>query len=349
MALIGLSERDVEGVLLRLTPEIEKLLSSAVLITGGSGFVGRWLIESLIQAKLQLGKKATIISLSRSTAQWQDELVKRGLLRVITADITDELRIGEEIEYVFHCATPVSALLNESNPSEMQRIIELGAKRVINRFVNSFTMVVNVSSGAVYGEQPPDVRCLDEEWLSSPRFTLPDSAYHHAKVNAEAEFNAALTNSSFSVVHTRLFAFFAPFLPTDRHLAAGNFLRDALAEKPITITGDGRTVRTYMYGTDLVEWLIAAAVRGKSGSAYNIGSPHETTIAELATKVSDAVGSRAGVRILREYDSQKPASRYVPCTTRTEQALGVRLIVDLDEAIERTVRWHRERSDLKDC
>lgn len=346
MALVGLSERDTEGVLLRLAPEIEQLLSSPVLITGGSGFVGRWLIESLIRAKQQLGRKSPIISLSRSTTRWQNELVKKNLLHVVNADVTEELCINDEIGYVFHCATPVSASLNESNPSEMRRIIESGAKSVINRFANSLTTVVNVSSGAVYGEQPSDVKCFDDEWLSDPRFALPESAYHHAKVNAEAEFNAALMNSSFSVVHARLFAFFAPFLPLDRHLAAGNFLRDALANKPIMITGDGQTIRTYMYGTDLVEWLIAAAVRGKSGSAYNIGSPHETTLAELATKISQSFGSRAGVKILGELDHQSPASRYVPCTARTEQALGVHLTVGLDEAIERTIRWHQERNQF---
>jgi UDP-glucuronate decarboxylase len=337
-----IAESDIDEILLRLSPEIEQLVSKPMYITGGSGFVGRWLIESLARAARKLGTNSKIISLNRSTLPWQRKLVEQGLLHVINADITTELHVDGDVGYVFHCATPASAFLNETNPLEMQRVIEAGAESVIKRFSKSSTKVVNVSSGAIYGVQPHNVQCLDDDWRSSSQFALPDSAYHRAKVAAEAKFSQALTSSPFSVVHARLFAFVAPFLPLDRHFAAGNFLKSAVSNQPITITGDGRTVRTYMYGTDLVVWLIAAAISGKSGEAYNIGSPHETTIAELAMKISQIAGSTARVRQLVEPDLTQPAHRYVPCTTRTERALGVHLNVGLDDAIERTVRWLRK-------
>lgn len=336
------AESDVDEILLRFSPEIEQLISKPVFITGGSGFVGRWIIESLARATRKLGRDSKILSLNRSTVPWQRELVEQGLLHVVNADITTELHVDGDVGYVFHCATPASTFINETNPLDMQRVIEAGAESIINRFSNSSTKVVNVSSGAIYGVQPPDVQCLDEDWRRNARFVLPDSAYHHGKVAAEVKFNSALGNSSFSVVHARLFAFVAPFLPLDQHFAAGNFLKDAVRNQPITITGDGRTVRTYMYGTDLVVWLIAAAISGKSGEAYNIGSPYETTIAELAIKISRIAESTAGVRYLGEPDLTQPAHRYVPCTTRTERALGVHLNVGLDDAIERTVRWLRK-------
>jgi UDP-glucuronate decarboxylase len=337
----GISAHDLESIISRSAPEIEQLLLQPVLVTGGSGFVGRWLIETLVAASLKMAINAEIVSLNRVTTAWQGELVRRGLLQVVNADISKSFHLDQGFGYVFHCATPASAALNESNPAEMQRIIEQGAENIIQLFSETSTRVVNVSSGAVYGIQPADLQCFKEEWMYSSRRVLPNSAYHHAKVGAEERFNRALNHSSIEVVHARLFAFLAPLLPLDQHFAAGNFIRDAVNNSPIIISGDHRTVRTYMYGTDLVVWLIATAVLGRSGDAYNIGSPYETTIGELASQIARIAGSTAGVSFIGTPDLTLPAHRYVPCTTRTQRELGVTLDVRLEEAVERTLRWCR--------
>jgi len=341
MRLSGVPIDDLDEIISRCAPEIEQVLSRNVLITGGSGFVGRWIIESFARVAQQFGVTSKIVSINRSTPPWQSELIRQGLLEVVNADITNDLRLEGQFGYVFHCATPASALLNQTNPLEMRRVIEVGAERVIRRFLGTATRVVNVSSGAVYGVQPEGVQCLDDGWKKIPQFVLPDSAYHHAKVAAEIKFDEAIANSTLQVVHARLFAFLAPLLPLDQHFAAGNFLDDVLRNRPITVAGDGRTIRTYMYGTDLVVWLFAAAVRGISGEAYNIGSPHETTISELADQISRTAGSDAGVFCTGAPNLKQPAHRYVPCTARTEKMLGVQLKVGLEEAIKRTLRWHR--------
>ena len=332
---------DLTEVANRSNAELSLLLDRDVLVTGGSGFVGRWLISSLIHYCRVHRLQRKVLSINRVTTRWQREYIKSGQLSVVNIDVTKEIPDLGEFGYVFHCATPASAELNDSQPAEMERIIASGTRNVISRFSNTNCRVVNVSSGAVYGTQPPDIRCLDEEWLKDDRYLLPDSAYHRGKSDAEKQFNTALNDTSFSVVHTRLFAFLAPFLPLDTHFAAGNFIRDALQHQPITIKGDPRTVRTYMYGTDLVVWLIAAAVRGVSGCSYNVGSPYETTIGQLADTIAQHAESRSVVARDAIHEWSGPPHRYVPCTNRTEVALGVDFQVSLDDAIYRTLRWHR--------
>jgi dTDP-glucose 4,6-dehydratase len=332
----------LDEVAARSANEIEQILANGVLVTGGSGFVGRWVISSLAAVAARNDVRPHLVSINRSTTSWQQSLVEEGLLKVFNYDITNEIPDLGEFSYVFHCATPASSYLNDSQPLEMERIIAQGTESVIRRFAGTECRVVNVSSGAVYGVQPPDVRCLDEEWLQDDRRMLPDSAYHRGKSGAESRFNSASEGGSFSVVHARLFAFLAPFLPLDTHFAAGNFMRDALLNRSIAIKGDPRTVRTYMYGTDLVVWLIAAAVRGVSGCAYNVGSPHETTIAELASIIAQRAGSGSGVSQGESREQSCPPHRYVPCTSRTERELGVKVQVSLADAIDRTLRWHRD-------
>jgi dTDP-glucose 4,6-dehydratase len=211
---------DLDEIASRSRREIEQLLSRGVIVIGGSGFVGRWLISSLGWVAAERSMPGRLISINRHTASWQQSLVDDGLLTVINHDITTAIPDFGEFGYVFHCATPASAALNDSQPAEMERIIASGSRNVISRFSDTNCRVVNVSSGAVYGIQPSDVQCLDEGWLKDERYMLPDSAYHRGKLDAEKQFNAALNDASFSVVHARLFTFLAPFLPLDRHFAS---------------------------------------------------------------------------------------------------------------------------------
>ena len=90
----------------------------------------------------------------------------------------------------------------------------------------------------------------------------PRSAYAEAKRLAETMFAAATESGDVEAVVARLFAFIGPRIPLDAHFAAGNFLRDALAGRPVEVHGDGQPRRSYLYAGDLPEWcwaLLAAA------------------------------------------------------------------------------------------
>ena len=199
------------------------------------------------------------------------------------------------------------------------------------------------SSGAVHGRGAGRPARTPEDCAAAPLPGEPNAGYGLAKRLMEHEAHLATSAGEADVVVARLWAFLGPLLPLDIHYAAGNFVADALGGRAIHVKGNLATVRSYLYPTDLVVWLLAALTRGRPGVAYNIGSDVDTTIGELATTVAAVSGSTAGLRI-PDRTSEYPADRYVPDVSRARAELGVRQTVGLADAIDRTLSWHTTAS-----
>jgi nucleoside-diphosphate-sugar epimerase len=141
------------------------------------------------------------------------------------------------------------------------------------------------------------------------------------------------------VVIARPFAFLAPGLPLEAHFAAGQFIRDALEGRPLRIQGDGRPLRSYLYGTDLARWLWSLLLRGQPGRAYNVGSDRAVSIAELARIVAQAAG---GLPVTTaQAPGAGPAPAYVPSVRRVREELGLVPTVPLEEAVRKSLAWYR--------
>src|SRR5205814_6635359 len=114
----------------------------------------------------------------------------------------------------------------------------------------------------------------------------------------------------------RGFAFVGPRLPTDVHFAAGSFVADVAAGRPVRVQGDGRAVRSYLYAADLAVWLWAILARGVPGRAYNVGSERQVSIADLARATAVAAGSADPVVIAGGTPDGGAGAAFVPSTAR---------------------------------
>lgn len=335
---------DLDHVLAHTGGLWDGLRGGRLFITGGTGFFGKWLLETFLWAndRLHLGARATVLTRSPATFRHQHpHLAENPAVRLHEGDVrTFDFPAGP-FSHVIHAATPSSTSLSEPDPQKLLTIIVEGTRRTLEfaRQAGCPNYLLT-SSGAVYGWQPPDLLQVSEEHaVAANQLDLPLSvpdAYRDGKRWAELQCEVYRDRFGLATKIARGFAFVGPYLPMDAHLAIGNFIRDGMSG-PIHVKGDGTPYRSYLYAADLAIWLWTILLRGEPGRAYNVGSEEALSIAELARKIADYF--HTDVQIAGQPDPAKPAERYVPSTQRAQRELGLQTWIGLDQAIDRTVRW----------
>ena len=242
----------------------------------------------------------------------------------VPGDVRDFRFPAGRFDWILHAGNPAEVL----PPEAMRDIILKGTERVL-AFAKACgaEKLLFVSSGAVYGIQPPGLANIPEDFPCAPV-----TEYGIAKLEAEKMCRA----SGIYTLLPRCFAFVGPYLNRNIHFAAGNFIRDALAGDPIVIRGDGTPFRSYLYADDLVEWLFALLERGKDGVPYNVGSGEGISIAELAATVKSVLDSASPIVTEGVPDPASKPARYVPDVSRIAAELGAVVKVPLREAIRRS-------------
>jgi dTDP-glucose 4,6-dehydratase len=167
----------------------------------------------------------------------------------------------------------------------------------------------------------------------------PGAIYGEGKRVSELLCALYAAQSGMECKIARCFAFAGPGLPLDANFAIGNFIRDAMAGRPIEIAGDGTPLRSYLYAADLAVWLWTILLRGASLEALNVGSERAVSIAELARVVAATLRPGLAVKIARAAEAGVAPARYVPATERARGRLGLVETVGLEEAVRRTATW----------
>ena len=249
-----------------------------------------------------------------------------------------------EFSHVVHAATEASAALNRQMPLIMFDTIVEGTRRALEfAAANSTGKFLFVSSGAIYGMQPPELTHVSESFCGGPDPLDPANAYAEGKRGAEL-LCALAASPSLEIKIARCFAFAGPYMKLDAHFAIGNFIADAMRGGPILVKGDGSPFRSYLYASDLAVWLWTILFQGQSRRAYNVGSEKALSVASLAREVAGTLGPEIEVDISSAATPGAPVHRYVPSTARAREELGLRAEVSLREATRRTSRWFAEQT-----
>jgi dTDP-glucose 4,6-dehydratase len=345
LPMARLPQLDLDHILSH-TPELwEDLRGQSVFMTGGTGFVGTWLLESLLCANDRHDLRVDVFVLTRDPERFRGtapHLAGHPAVHLLGGDVLGFDFPEGPFPFVIHAATARAFEPNYQRPlgafdadiDGSRRVLDFARSRGVRRFL--FT-----SSGAVYGRQPPELTHIPEDYAGAPVTTDTGSAYGQAK--RVSEFMSAMYGRAhgFDAMIARLFAFVGPILPLDANYAIGNFIGDALKGGPVRIAGDGTPYRSYLYAADLAIWLWTILLKGKAAYPYNVGSPDHMSIERLARLVVDITAPGMPVEIARHPAAGAPAPRYVPSTERAEKELGLRSYITPEQGIRRTYEWYR--------
>jgi len=336
--------RDLDHILAHTEPLWRDARGSRFFFTGGTGFVGTWLTESLLWANRRLDLGLSAVLLTRNPAAFRarsPHLAEGPAVTLQSGDAASFPFPEGAFPFLIHAATERYAPPDRDRPlstfdadiAATRRALEFARAHGATRFL--FT-----SSGAVYGKQPPEIACIPEAYPGAPSLADTGSAYGQAKRISEFLCSSYASVHGFDALIARLFAFVGPYLPLDANYAMGNFIRDALAGGPVRIEGDGTPYRSYLYAADLAIWLWTILFRGAPARPFNVGSERAVTIAELARAVTVEIHPQARIEVAGVPRPGAPPQRYVPSTARARAELGLEEWIDLPEAIRRTAAWH---------
>lgn len=338
----SIDESDLSHIWQYASNTITELASARLFITGGTGFFGCWLLESLRYAKINLNFQTEIVVLTRNAKAFENKMPHLATmpgLQLLNGDITNFTYPKGEFTHIIHAATEASATLNQEQPLTMFNTITQGMRYILEFAAQKKAKFLFTSSGAVYGIQPPSLSHIDESYTGSPDIFEPTSAYGLGKRMAEHLGMLYAKQYHFEIKIARCFAFVGPYLPLASHFAIGNFINNVRQQKPIQILGDGSPFRSYLYAADLVIWLWTILCQGEPGKAYNVGSKEAINLATLAEKVTQIAHTNLPVLIAKQPNPNALPSRYVPQIARAENELQLKQWINLEDSIQRTLQW----------
>ena len=325
--------QDMRHVMVHTEGLWDELRGQGVFVTGGTGFVGRWLLESLLWANDRLSLRLRVVVLSRrpdAFARLSPQLAGHPTITLLRGDCRTFDYPDGEYSHVLHLA-------KESEPAASApgtaRVLEFAES-------HSTTELLFTSSGAVYGRQPEDRERLTEDFAGVPSLEDPHAEYALGK-RAGEDLCAAAAGSRVHAKIARCFTFVGPYMDFDAGYAIGNFIRDAIRADAVQVSGDGTALRSYLYAADLAVWLWTILFAGEDAVPYNVGSPDPVSIGDTACLVARVAGEGKPVRITGTAGLHPtPPERYVPDTSRAAH-LGLRVEIGLEEAVRRTASWYR--------
>lgn len=305
-----------------------------ILVTGGAGFLGSHLCEFLLEKGYEVIAMDNLITGSvANIAHLRNER-----FHFIKHDVTNFIYIDGPLDYILHFASPASPLDYMELPIQTLKVGSLGTHKALGLALKKKATFLLASTSEIYGD--PQIHPQAESYWGNVNPVGPRGVYDEAKRFAEA---LTMAYNRFHDVDTRIVRIFNTYGPRMRPedgRAIPTFIPQAIRNEPITVFGDGGQTRSFCYVSDLIEGIYKLLL-SDTHEPINIGNPDERTILDLTEKILRISGSQSKITF-HPLPVNDPKIRQ-PDITRARQLLNWEPIVDLDEGLQTTVDWFRER------
>jgi UDP-glucuronate decarboxylase len=306
-------------------------LQRRILVTGGSGFLGSHLCESL------LAEGANVICLDNfftGSRRNVEHLLDNKHFELIRHDVTFPIYL--EIDQIYNLACPASPVHYQYDPVQTTKTSVHGAINMLGLAKRVKAKIMQASTSEVYGD--PNVHPQTEDYWGHVNPIGPRSCYDEGKRCAETLFFDYFRQHKLRIKVARIFNTYGPRMHPNDGRVVSNFIVQALLDQDITIYGDGSQTRSFCYVDDMIDGFIRLMATDDSVTGpINIGNPNEFTILELATMINEMIGARSKI-VRRPLPENDPRQRQ-PNISLAKKHLSWEPRTPLKEGLIRTIAY----------
>lgn len=304
-----------------------------ILVAGGAGFLGSHLCEKLVERRHDVICVDNFFTSQKANVA---RLIGRPNFELIRHDVTLPLTL--EVDEIYNLACPAAPGHYQYNPLKTMKTSLLGAINLLELARNCRAKILQASTSEVYGD--PEVHPQREDYRGAVNPIGPRSCYDEGKRAAESLFMDEFRMFGTKICVARIFNTYGPKMHPYDGRVVSNFIRQALADEPITIFGDGSQTRSFCYYSDLLDGLVRL-MEDETGfiGPVNLGNPNEFTIRELGELVWKTLGKEPKF-IFKELPVDDPCRRR-PDISLAKEKLGWEPKVQIEEGLRKTVDWFR--------
>jgi dTDP-glucose 4,6-dehydratase len=299
------------------------------LVTGGAGFLGSHLCDELLA---RAHRVICVDNLETGSLNNIAHIRDPHRFTHVGLDIIEPYFVEEPVDFVYHLASPASPIDYLRLPLHTLKVGSYGTHHTLGLAKAKRARFLIASTSEVYGD--PLVHPQPETYWGHVNPIGPRGVYDEAKRYAEALTMAYHRQQGVDTAIMRIFNTYGSRMRPHDGRAIPTFLRQALANRPITVFGDGSQTRSFCYVTDLIRGMIALAESGHH-QPVNIGNPDEFTLLELAETVKELTGSTADI-VYEALPEDDPKQRQ-PNIDLARELLGWSPEVALREGLQRTI------------
>ena len=302
-----------------------------IVITGGSGFVGSYLCEKLINDGHEI---IVIDNLLTGSTENIKNLMDNENFSFVEHDVQDHIEIENKVDYVLHFASAASPKAYTEHPVNTLKAGSVGTINTLGLAKKHNAEYLLASTSEVYGD--PLISPQTEEYWGNVNPNGERSMYDEAKRFAEATVSSYNRIYDLDTRILRLFNTYGPKMKINDGRVVTNFISQAITGNDITIYGQGNQTRSFCYIDDTVSGILKAMESDKS-EVFNIGNPNEITIFQLAEKVIELTNSNSEIKFV-ELPEDDPMQRK-PDISKANKKLNWFPKVSLEDGLKKTIEW----------
>lgn len=345
---------DIKAIAKSIKKEARQLEGKTLLISGGAGFLGSYIIATIYALNKKVLKKACrVISIDNyitgKKRRIREEIKDQNFI-FKEADVTKPISIDEKVDYIIHAAGLASPVYYQKYPLEtiesatigVKKLLELGRRNKVKSFLY-------FSSSEIYGNPDPNFIPTPETYRGNVSTIGPRSCYDESKRLGETICMVYYSLYKIPVKIVRPFNIYGPGMLPNDYRVVPTFVSSAIARKPLPVHDLGNQTRTFCYISDAITGFLKVLLLGKVGEVYNVGNNNnEISMLELAKLISGIFNNKIEVKTV-SYPSYYPKDgsiRRCPDLTKIKSKLGYIPRINLDNGLKRFINWYKDEYNL---